>query len=122
MAHQRRQESQQAPARPVRCGIARHATGCMHLLMEHAVRGNLQEGQPCARAGAVGGRVTGLTDGALERLAAALQELPKLDAARAEWVARQLLEAGEHGLLSPLSVVLDAYVRGKARQDVHPPL
>lgn len=37
------------------------------------------------------------------------------DQAKAEWLAGQLLEAGERGVLTPVNIVLDAYVAGKAR-------
>ena len=47
---------------------------------------------------------------------AALRDPLTLDSAQAEWVADQLLESGEKGLLLPVNVVLDAYIRGKSRQ------
>ena len=47
---------------------------------------------------------------------AALRDPLTLDNARAEWVAQQLLESGEKGILLPVNVVLDAYIRGKSRQ------
>jgi hypothetical protein len=51
----------------------------------------------------------------VDKLLAALREPLTLDTAKAEWIAEQFLEAGEHGILLPLNVVLDAYVRGKSR-------
>ncbi len=67
-------------------------------------------------AGAVGGKVQEFGDAAIDRVVAAVRDTPlNLDAAKAEWIANQLLEAGEHGILLPVSVVLDAYVRGKSR-------
>lgn len=79
--------------------------------------------------GAVGEKVPALGDLSVDRLLAALREPLTLDAAKAEWIAKQLLEAGEHGILLPVNIVLDAYVRGKSRcqpydcsQDVHNPL
>ena len=41
-----------------------------------------------------------------------------MDASRAEWLADSLLEASENGVLVPANIVLDAYVRGKARSDL----
>lgn len=40
-----------------------------------------------------------------------------MDTAKAQWVADQLLEASENGVLVPANIVLDAYVRGKVRCD-----
>ena len=54
-------------------------------------------------------------DVALNRLVGALRDPLTLDPQKAEWVADQLLQAGEHGILLPVNVILDAYVRGKAR-------
>eukprot|EP00884_Botryococcus_braunii_P013865 jgi/Botrbrau1/2247/Bobra.101_2s0075.2 len=45
----------------------------------------------------------------------AIREPLRLDEERAEWLAKQLLEAGEKGILVPANIVLDAYTRGKAR-------
>ena len=53
---------------------------------------------------------------ALEKLVAALRDPLTLDSAQAEWVADQLLESGEKGILLPVNVVLDAYIRGKSRR------
>ncbi len=49
------------------------------------------------------------------RAARALAEPLHFDQAKAEWLAGQLLEAGESGVLTPVNIVLDAYVAGKAR-------
>lgn len=57
----------------------------------------------------------GVGDVALNRLVGALRDPLTLDPQKAEWVAEQLLQAGEHGILLPVNVILDAYVRGKAR-------
>ncbi|BDA49597.1 hypothetical protein COCOBI_14-2160 [Coccomyxa sp. Obi] len=66
--------------------------------------------------GAVGEKVQEFGDAAIDRIVAAVRDTPlTLDAAKAEWIANQLLEAGEHGILLPVNVVLDAYVRGKSR-------
>ena len=70
-----------------------------------------------AYAGAVGGKVQEFGDAAIDKIVAAVRDTPlTLDAAKAEWIADQLLEAGEHGILLPVNVVLDAYVRGKSRR------
>ncbi len=66
-------------------------------------------------SGAVGEKVLGFGDAAIDKIVAAIRDPLTLDAAKAEWIANQLLEAGEHGILLPVNVVLDAYVRGKSR-------
>lgn len=48
------------------------------------------------------------------RAARALAEPLHFDQAKAEWLAGQLLEAGENGVLTPITLVLDSYVAGKA--------
>jgi hypothetical protein len=53
--------------------------------------------------------------GRVSNLLEALREPLKLDRKKAEWLAEQLLEAGEKGILVPANIVLDAYTRGKAR-------
>jgi hypothetical protein len=53
--------------------------------------------------------------GTIVSLIEALREPLRLDRNRAEWLAEQLLEAGEKGILVPANIVLDAYARGKAR-------
>ena len=70
----------------------------------------------CNRAEALQRKLKGTKDVALERVVAALRDPLTLDNARAEWVAQQLLESGEKGILLPVNVVLDAYIRGKSRQ------
>lgn len=77
-----------------------------------------------ADAGAVGEKVQEFGDAAIDKIVAAVRDTPlTLDAAKAEWIANQLLEAGEHGILLPVNVVLDAYVRGKSRRvSRRPPL
>lgn len=57
----------------------------------------------------------GFGDAAVDKIVASLRDPLTLDVAKAEWIAKQLLEAGEHGILLPVNVVLDAYVRGKSR-------
>ena len=70
----------------------------------------------CNSAEALQRKLKGTKDVALERVVAALRDPLTLDNARAEWVAQQLLESGEKGILLPVNVVLDAYIRGKSRQ------
>ncbi|KAK9821323.1 hypothetical protein WJX81_003386 [Elliptochloris bilobata] len=65
--------------------------------------------------GAVSGQVASLSDATLQRLAAALREPLGFDRAKAEWLAEQLLEAGEQGVLVAPNVLLDAYSRAKVR-------
>ncbi|KAK9904721.1 hypothetical protein WJX75_001251 [Coccomyxa subellipsoidea] len=65
--------------------------------------------------GTVGEKMVGFGDAAVDKIVAAVRDPLTLDAAKAEWIANQLLEAGEHGILLPVNVVLDAYVRGKSR-------
>ena len=69
----------------------------------------------CNSAESLQRKLRGTKDVALERLVAALRDPLTLDNARAEWVAQQLLESGEKGILLPVNVVLDAYIRGKSR-------
>ena len=57
-----------------------------------------------------------LSDATLQRLAAALREPLGFDRARAEWLAEQLLQAGERGVLVAPNVLLDAYSRAKVRR------
>ena len=71
-----------------------------------------------AQAAAARGEADRLARDASGRAARALTEpLHALawDQAKAEWLAGQLLEAGESGVLTPVNIVLDAYVAGKAR-------
>lgn len=70
----------------------------------------------CNRAEALQRKLKGTKDVALEKVVAALRDPLTLDNVRAEWVAQQLLESGEKGILLPVNVVLDAYIRGKSRQ------
>ena len=74
----------------------------------------------CNSAEALQRKLKGTKDVALERVVAALRDPLTLDNARAEWVAQQLLESGEKGILLPVTVVLDAYIRGKSRQACTP--
>ena len=57
-----------------------------------------------------------LSDATLQRLAAALREPLGFDRAKAEWLAEQLLQAGERGVLVAPNVLLDAYSRAKVRR------
>lgn len=57
-----------------------------------------------------------LSDATLQRLAAALREPLGFDRAKAEWLAEQLLQAGERGMLVAPNVLLDAYSRAKVRR------
>ena len=66
-------------------------------------------------------RLKGTKDIALEKVVNALRDPLTLDNARAEWVANQLLESGEKGILLPASLILDSYIRGKSRY-CFPPL
>ena len=66
-------------------------------------------------------RLKGTKDIALEKVVNALRDPLTLDNARAEWVANQLLESGEKGILLPASLILDSYIRGKSRY-FFPPL
>ena len=61
-------------------------------------------------------QVASLSDATLQRLAAALREPLGFDRAKAEWLAEQLLQAGERGVLVAPNVLLDAYSRAKVRR------
>jgi hypothetical protein len=65
-------------------------------------------------------RLQGTKDIALERVVNALRDPLTLDNVRAEWVANQLLESGEKGILLPASLILDSYIRGKSRYNLSP--
>ena len=81
--------------------------GSLHHLLHYSC--------PLGHAGSLQKKLQGTKDVALEKLVAALRDPLTLDSAQAEWVADQLLESGEKGLLLPVNVVLDAYIRGKSR-------
>lgn len=55
-----------------------------------------------------------MKDEGLDRLVSLVRD-PLMDTAKAQWVADQLLDAGENGVLLPANIVLDAYARGKLR-------
>ena len=74
-----------------------------------------RERDMCNSAESLQRKLRGTKDIALERVVAALRDPLTLDNARAEWVAQQLLESGEKGILLPVNVVLDAYIRAKSR-------
>ena len=57
-----------------------------------------------------------LSDATLQRLVAALREPLGFDQAKADWLAEQLLQAGERGVLVAPNVLLDAYSRAKVRR------
>lgn len=58
--------------------------------------------------------IAGVKDEGLDRLVSLVRD-PLMDTAKAQWVADQLLDAGENGVLLPANIVLDAYARGKLR-------
>jgi len=60
----------------------------------------------CNSAGSLRRKLQGTKDIALEKVVSALRDPLTLDSARAEWVAHQLLESGEKGILLPVNVVL----------------